>query len=165
MKKMMEHSPRASAYLNEKFMLIITRHGCRGGGYDYNSPMYFFPSDIEDNERLGQAVFTVIKSSRQVSLEEFSKISPLIAEKQYDDFFFNIMEKFGYKTKKALFMKMKSVSIMKLSQDIEFSPSRHIGLQSWLREKGDGIEDIIVPYSAPFYEIGVALLLAFSRCK
>jgi len=165
MKKMMRHTPRASAYLNERFMLIITRYGCPGGGYDYNSPMHFFSSDTEDNEHLGQAVLETIKFSRQVALENFYKISSQRTVKQYDEFFAGVMKKYEYKTKRELFLKMKSVSIFKINQDIEFSPSRHVGLQSWFREKGDGIESIVIPLLTPPAEVGQALRLAFERCK
>jgi len=165
MEKMLRHTPRASAYLNEKFILIITKYGCPGGGDDYNSPIYFFSADTEDREGLGQAVLAALKASILVASEDFPKVSAVKNQDRYHDFFNEVMEEFSYKTKRALFKKMKYVSMFLKDNYIELHPTRHEKLQAWGREKGDGIEDVIIPLPTPLAEIGQALCLAFQRCK
>jgi len=164
MEKMLEHFPHASAYMNEKFILILTRYGCPLGGYDYDSPIHLFSSDIKNDEYLGQALLTAIQSSRQVPLKGFSEIYSAMADKQYDNFFSDIMKKFEYKTKHALFKKMRLVFIDGIDGNIKLSPSRHVKLQAW-----EGLDDesksIIFPYSTSATEAGAALRLAFERCK
>jgi len=164
MKKMMRHFPQASAYINEKFILIITRHGCAGGGYDYNSPIYFFPPNTEDDESLGLALLASIQSSRPISLEEFPKVSAIKNGNQYDVFFAEVMDRFKYKTKHALFKNMKLVFISGIDENIKLSPSRHLKLQEW-EGLGDESKYIIFPYSVSAPEAGAALRLAFEHCK
>jgi len=166
MKKMMQHYPSASAKLNDRFMLIMTRYGCPGGLYDYSAASYFFSPDTEDNIGIGHAVLSALKASRPVSRDEFDDIYALSMEgSQYNDFFSGVMKRFEYKTKRALFKEMRSVSIMIDGQNIKLSPSKHVKLQAWGREKGDGIEDVIIPFTSEPAEVGQALRLAFSRCK
>jgi len=86
MKKMLRHTPRASAFLNEQFVLIITRYGCPGGGYNYSSPIYFFPADTDDRECLGQAVLTALQASAPVVSEDFSKVSVVKNQDRYHIF-------------------------------------------------------------------------------
>jgi len=48
---------------------------------------------------------------------------------------------------------------------MEISPMRHEKLESWGREKDDGIEDVFIPADSSPIVVGEALLLAFSRCE
>jgi len=105
MKKMLRHTPEASAFLNEKFVLVITRYGCPGGGDDYNSPIYFFSSETEDKECLGQSVQAALQASIPVASEDFPKVSAIENQDRYHDFFNGVMKKFSYKTKRALLKK------------------------------------------------------------
>jgi len=74
------------------------------------------------------------------------------------------MERYGYKTKHALFKNMKSCGIVISGGQLVFSPSHHDKLDSWSRSKDDGIEDVIISSDCPYAEVGAALRLAFSRC-
>jgi len=73
----------------------------RGGG-DYNSPIYFFSSDTEDKECLGQSVQAALQASIPVASEDFPKVSAIENQDRYHDFFNGVMKKFSYKTKRAL---------------------------------------------------------------
>jgi len=74
------------------------------------------------------------------------------------------MDRYGYRTKRALFKNMKSCGILAEGDVIIISPSRHEKLEAWGREKGDGIEDVVIEANRSPSEIGAALRLAFSRC-
>jgi hypothetical protein len=70
----------------------------------------------------------------------------------------------GYKTKTALFQNMKLCSITLSKGTIKIDPTIHEKLEAWGRNKGDGIEDVLVPANSSASEIGAALRLGFSRC-
>jgi len=163
MKKMMEYYPSASAYLNEKFMLIIARYGCHGGGYDYSVPRYFFTADTDDKVSIGRAVLSTLKSSRPVSLDEFDDIYRLnLLGEQYNKLFSIAMKKFEYKSKRSLFMKMRLVHIELLGQNIKICPNKYVRLQAW---EGLSAENLIIPFLSEPIEVASALCLAFDRCK
>ena len=74
----------------------------------------------------------------------------------------NLCEQLGYKTKRALFKKMKSCSIWLNNGKIEIGPSRQVKLEAW-----DGIkdvEDVFLSLGNSAEEIGAGLRLALSRC-
>jgi len=104
-------------------------------GDDYNSPIYFFPSDTEDKECLGKAVLSALQASIPVASEDFSNVSAVKNQDRHNDFFNKIMERFEYKTKHALFKKMKLVSIYLINNLIELHPTQHEKLQAWGRKK------------------------------
>lgn len=59
---------------------------------------------------------------------------------------------------------MKSCDIEEREGMITIGPNNHEKLEAWGREKGDGIEDVVIAASSSHAEIGAALRLAFSRC-
>lgn len=60
---------------------------------------------------------------------------------------------------------MKNCGIHCFNGVITISPTRHEKLEGWGREKGDGIEDVILSVDSSPTEIGAGLRLALSRCK
>lgn len=87
------------------------------------------------------------------------------AAERYAEWTQDLMARYGYKTKRALFKDMKNVSIESKNGVMTFSPSHHEKMEAWGREKGrDSFEDVMVSASSTAAEIGAALRLAFSRC-
>lgn len=86
-------------------------------------------------------------------------------KEQYANWVAMLMEKYSYKSKKALFRDMKNCGIHLVNNMITISPTRHEKLEAWGRTKGDGIEDVILPADSSPAEIGAGLRLALSRCK
>ena len=75
-----------------------------------------------------------------------------------------LVETYGYKTKRALFKDMKSCHIESCGGAITIRPTYHKKLEAW---SGDGIgEDsyVVIPCESSPADIGAALKLAFSRC-
>jgi len=75
------------------------------------------------------------------------------------------MERYGYRTRRALFKDMEYCGIFRKDEKIVFWPLIHKKLELWSRLKSDGIEDVIVPANGSPSEIGAALRLAFDRCN
>ena len=74
------------------------------------------------------------------------------------------MERYGYKTKRALFKDMKKCSIESNRGQITIRPSYHEKLEAW---SGKGVSEsdyVIIPSGSSPSDVGAALRLAFSRC-
>lgn len=153
---------RVTAKITEEFICIIPQSGYRLAMADPTAPERLFAVDISDNV-LGDALKNALKESRFLTLEE-AKGLRLAAESQDDRWARSLMDRYGYKSKQALFKKMKSCSIVLSGTDLVFSPSHHEKLNSWSRSKDDGIEDVVIAAGSSTEELGAALRLAFSRC-
>ena len=75
-----------------------------------------------------------------------------------------MMTRFGFKTIRALYKNMMNCGIRSKAGVITIAPTHHERLCGWSREKGDGIEDVLIPATSAPVEVGAALRLAFSRC-
>ena len=164
------------AKTNGDFICIETWSGYRSASRDPHGVQYLFDMDVSD-EALGAAVRDVLIHSRFV-LPAPRKDVRIHPEATFDADFYDykkgieryakwtkdLMGKYGYKTKRALFMDMKSCDIEEREGVITIGPNHHEKLEAWGREKGDGIEDVVIEASRGPSEIGAALRLAFSRC-
>ncbi|MBP2851789.1 contact-dependent growth inhibition system immunity protein [Dickeya oryzae] len=154
-----------SCYCTDKFLLIETQSGLGMVGSDPLFPSHLLQPSVE-NECVGEAILIALSNSRTLTMEEYgSFFDPEKGEEQYSAWIAMLMEKYGYKTKKALFKDMKKCGIHCVNDVITISPTRHEKLEAWGRTKGDGIEDVILSVDSSPAEIGAGLRLAFSRCK
>ena len=121
--------------------------------------------DLEvSDEMLGQTVLDTLKQSRYLSRND-AWILQQEAQKKYQEWVQNMMKRYGYKGKRALFKNMKSCGVNLKNNLITIKPSKHDRLEGW---SGDGFteEDYVkIAADSPPAEIGVALRLAFTRCK
>ncbi|HQS84959.1 MAG TPA: contact-dependent growth inhibition system immunity protein [Alphaproteobacteria bacterium] len=130
---------------------------------DPSAPEYLLEVDSSD-EIIGKNIIEALKNSRPLSLEEHRNTAKNLAE-SYKTWIQKMMEKYGYKTKRALFKSMKSCSILYQDDFLTIKPSKHVTLEGW---SGDGFneEDYVkIPEESSFSEIGAALRLAFTRCR
>lgn len=75
-----------------------------------------------------------------------------------------LMEKYGYKTKRALFKDMKNCSIHCINDLIIISPTHHEKLESWSGKGINESDNVVISVNESPAEIGAALRLALSRC-
>lgn len=156
---------RASAYCNGDFILLETKSGYRSVKTDPEAPRRMLAMDAEAVV-IGRAVLDTLQRSRQIDPSDIDVFfDPTTTSVEYDRRNEELMERFGYKSKKALFKNMASVSICRDGGQILLSPLKHDDLEGWGRKKGDGIEDVLVAADVAPAELGAALRLAFSRCK
>ena len=152
----------AEALYNGDFVSIKTYSGYGIAMADPKAPKHLFAPDVS-NETLGKAVLESLDQSRALSVEETETLRSKVPE-NYKDWIQKMMERYGYKTKNALFKKMKNCGIECHEGLITISPSRHEKLDSW---SGDGFTEddhVKIPADSPPAEIGAALRLAFNRC-
>ena len=153
---------RATAYSNGDFISIET---CSGRGLimpDPEAPEHLFSPEVS-NELLGMGVVEALNHSKFLSIEEAGTLQENTPE-YYKNWVRKVMDRYGYKTKNALFRKMRSCGIKCHEDVITICPSHHEKLEAW----GTGFiteEDYVkIPADSSSAEIGAALRLAFSRC-
>ena len=164
----------AEVVCNNDFICVDTFSGYRGGDCrDPKGKQNLLPPDASD-VALGEAVLDALAHSRWV-LPAPREGSTYPAGVEFDmsmyDYKTNysvrvnaLMERYGYKTKRALFKGMKRVGIANENGVITMRPSHHYRLEGW--EAGDLTEEdyVVIPATSPPEEIGAALRLALSRC-
>jgi hypothetical protein len=166
----------ANAKSNGDFILVETFSGYTSSMRDPIGKQHFLAPDANDEE-LGFAVLDALAHSRFVlpaprtdvwihpeasfdmELYDYRQTAARYAAWTND-----LMARYGYKTKRALFKTMKSCSIESKGGVVTISPSHHEKLEGWGREHDDGIEDVVIPADNTPSEIGAALRLAFDRC-
>lgn len=156
----------ASVYYTKEFLCLDTYSGLGRAGRDPVFPSRLLSPDAED-KFVGEQILQALSDSRTLNiLEERVAFFDLEkGKKQYAAWVAMLMEKYGYKNKKALFKDMKNCGIHLVNGSITISPTRHEKLEAWGRTKGDGIDDVVLPVGSSPEEIGVALRLALDRCK
>ncbi|MBW5824203.1 CdiI family contact-dependent growth inhibition immunity protein [Yersinia kristensenii] len=154
-----------SVYSTKDFLSVETDSGLGRVRRDPLFPSHLLPPDADD-QTIGDAVLIALSNSRTLSLEESADFFDLeTGKEQYAAWIAMLMEKYGYKTKRALFKDMKNCSIHCINDLITTSPTRHEKLEAW---SGRGIkesDDVVIPADSIPEEIGAALRLALSRCK
>jgi hypothetical protein len=148
--------------INEKFISIRPCSGYTMSVIDFTQPEFLFDISVSD-EDLGKAVVESLKNSRFLELEKAYELEDICKE-HYPKWVAQLMERYGYKTKRALFRGMNSCSIELEDKTITIRPSHHDQLEGW---SGNAITErnkVHIPFDAPHSEIGAALRLAFSRC-
>lgn len=156
----------ANVFTNQYFLSVNTYSGLGKNKRDPLFPSHLLPPDASEHD-IGETILQALSDSRTLNvLEERIAFFDLEKGKEhYAAWIAMLMEKYGYKTKKALFKDMKNCGIHCVNGVITISPTRHEKLEGWGREKGDGIEDVILSADSSPSEIGAGLRLALSRCK
>ena len=123
------------------------------------------PLDVS-NEELGQATLLALSKSR---ILDVSELGPLInrdnVKKCYDASVADLMAKYNYKTRRALFKNMMQCTLEIRDDRLTISPSWHEKLEAW---SGKGISDddkVVLSVNSTREEIGAGVRLAFSRCR
>jgi hypothetical protein len=135
---------------------------------DPASAQHLLSLDASD-ETLGIAVLDALAHSRLLTMEEYGVFFDLARSKaQYDAWVADMMTRYGYKTRRALFKHMLSCGVRQQAGTITFAPSRHDRLEGWGRTKSDiaeGMTDEVIAETESSEMIGAALRRAMSRCR
>lgn len=154
----------ASCYCNNEFLLIETMSGLGRFGDDSLSPPQLLPPDADDKS-IGETALIALSNSRTLSLEEYGDFFNLEkGQEKYAAWIAMLMEKYGYKTKRALFKDMKNCSIHRINGVITILPTRHEKLEAWSGKGLKESDDVVITANSSPTEIGAALRLALSRC-
>lgn len=156
----------ATCYCTNEFLLIETQSGLGITSADPLFPPHLLLPEADD-ECVGETILQALSNSRTLNkLEDRVAFFDLEKGKEkYAYWIAMLMDKYGYKTKRALFKYMKHCIIHCVNGVIIIRPTRHEKLEAWGSTKGDGIEDVILPTDSSPAEIGAGLRHALSRCK
>ena len=155
----------ANVYKNQDFIEVKTFSGNGITTSDPDGIQKLLPLDVSDEE-LGQVTLLALAKSRIIDVSE---LGPLInrdnVKKRYDASVADLMAKYNYKTKRALFKNMMRCYVEISDGRLTISPSWHEKLEAW---SGEGISDddkVVLSVNSTTEEIGAGLRLAFSRCR
>lgn len=154
----------AEAHENQDFINISTFSGCGIRTLDPDGANLCLSKDAS-NEELGQAALLALSKSRKIKESEDSYFDFNNISQRYNNWVANLMDKYGYKTKRALFKKMMQCSIEIRNGVLTISPSYHDQLEGWGEDGFTESDKVILPINSSPEEIGAGLRLAFSRCR
>lgn len=154
----------AAYYANEDFIIIQTESGCGRYMHDHTLTPFVFNYEI-NNQTLGNAVLEALANSRTFIYgskedEDFFDLDK--SQQRYMGWVVFLCEKLGYKTKRALFSKMKSGSIYLYNGKIEIFSTRKVGLDAW--DNLPASENILLSLNDNTEKIGQSLRQAINRC-
>jgi hypothetical protein len=161
MKKITHH---ASAFFNEKFIRIATQAiGMIVVGDSLVEPEYLAP-DVDD-AMLGATLRQCLQKSRHIEMSEFQKMFKAGVFNQLDEERNQAaMQKYGYKTKRALYKNMLCCWISVSDEKIQIKPTHHKSLDSYSGISNDGPEIQHLSMTVSDAELGAALREGFKRC-
>ena len=115
-----------------------TYSGYRSSRRDPEGAQHLLNPSANDQE-IGAAVLDALQHSRFVLPEEAPELYDYKSSQQrYAAWVAALMERYAYKTKRALFKNMKNCSIKSVNDVIIIKPSFHEKLEMWT---GDGIKE------------------------
>ena len=154
----------AGAKCNKDFMEIITYSRVNMLTHDrvYGKAFVFTPPYAD--AALGEAVLQALAVSRKLKYVDEPEFTNERVEVRYKAWIEDMKQRFGYKTKRAMFGSMQSCSIKQQGDMIIFSPTNHESLEGWDWTGITPEDDVHIPADSPPEAIGAALQLAFSRC-
>lgn len=162
MNRQVAHTPSASVYFNDRFIVIKTLSGYRSYAADPDLDAIFLPENSSSQE-YGNAVLLALKRSRHISLEEIpTYFERHAAAARYNGWVNEMIERYAYKSRRSFFKSLRNCGINQEDGSITFVPMDQEKAESWC---GIGDEaNVTIPADAPATEVGHALRLALSRC-
>ncbi len=156
---------RASADYNGDYICVETWSGYYGSSRDPLGKQHLLLPGTGDEE-LGNALLDALSYSRVGKFEEFPDVyvDRDTHAKQYKAWIADLMDRYRYQTKRALFKNMNTCAIHRWRKNglIEIFPWNHDRLEGWSPLPDS--ENVVVRAATSPAEIGAALRLAFSRC-
>lgn len=160
---------------NSKFICVQTYSGYRSVRADPDGTQFILSPDVSDEE-LGAAVIAALSVSRFVLAEpregvwvhpdaSFDKnlYDRSLIEQRYEAWVASLMERYSYKSRRALFKGMKSCNIESKLGFLEISPSVHEKIEGWRGMPAE--ECVVLPSDSLNVVVGAGVRLALSRCR
>ncbi|MEY4077282.1 MAG: hypothetical protein RIQ69_1652 [Pseudomonadota bacterium] len=159
----MKNVKRSCVFFNEDFFWIHTQAvGMINVGDPLVEPEYLAP-DVDD-AMLGATLRQCLQKSRHIEMSEFQKMFKAGVFNQLDEERNQAaMQKYGYKTKRALYKNMLCCWISMFDGKVKIAPSHQKSVESYTATK-DGPEPFTLHGPISDAELGAALREGFKRC-
>ncbi|PHM72341.1 contact-dependent growth inhibition system immunity protein [Xenorhabdus sp. KJ12.1] len=154
----------ASISFNGDFYYVRTLSGYRLLVADHEADTLYLAKDASDKD-LGFTVRQALSKSRLVDPEDDDFFHRDRIEIRSKKWIAEVMEKWGYKTKRALFKKMNKCFVKRLEDEITITPEAHEKLDTWGAKGMSADCNITLPDNVTDEELGKAIKEAFTRCK
>lgn len=155
--------PKAYVISNGDFISVKTYSDYGWLVIDHLAPEHVLAPDVSD-EDLGRAFLAALSQSRLLAFDDPDYTNE-VAEERYQVWIKDMMKRYGYKTKRALFRKMNSCGAMIRDGVLTIRPSYHDRIERWT---GDFISEddyVRIPSNSAPEAVGAGVRLALSRCK
>jgi len=154
----------SAIYDNGDFIYIATYSGDSSSMRDPLGPEYYLAANAT-KEEIGAALMDCLSHSRFLPHEENESFYDLDARNfSVEAWIRFMMEKYKYKSKRALLSGMDVCSVEQFDGKIVIGPRCHVAPLIWVRRTTDQFEDVVIPDTSSPGEIGMAVKLGISRC-
>lgn len=155
----------ACAHANAELVTIETYSGYASTVGDPAGAKHDFRFDVRD-EDLGAAVIDCLAQSRFLDTTELrlELYDYEAGKRNYAAWVEGLMQFGGYKTRRALFKHMMSVSIEQQDDILSFTPSHHEKLEGWSGAGFTPADNVVISAIESPAAIGAALREALRRC-
>lgn len=116
-----------------------------------------------DDPALGRALLSELAKSHHLAPTQLLQ-AVIAAEGSYKSWITMVMERFGYRNRRAMLKSMKACMVLSRAGGFVLRPLHHEKLEGWSRTEDDGIQDIDLPENVTPTELGAAVRQAFERC-
>ena len=155
----------ACVYKNERFYSIQTYSGYGLMCGDFRAKEHVLLADASD-QALGHAIWDALSQSRIVQPKDDPELwDNDLAKQRVQVWNKQMMQRFGYKTRGAMFRHLKNCGISLRDGMIQIRPSKRERSGNLYSGTGLGGADYVyIPETSTEAEIGASLRLALSRC-
>lgn len=153
----------AVAHANQDFIDLETE-SCRRLCFADPDGKHFHFDPAVDDATLGQAVVAALAASRALTSEEADELRTNSATR-YQAWVASIMERHGYRSRRAMFRSLKSCTITLAEGRVGMEPMHRDGREGWSGEGADADDYVALAADSPAAEVGAALRLALSRAR
>ena len=160
----MKDIKRSCTFFNGSFFWLHTQAvGMIAVGDSLVEPVYLAP-DVDDVV-LGAMLRQCLQKSRHIEMPDFQRMFKAGVFNQLDEERNQAaMQKYGYKTKRALYKNMLCCWISLVDGRIEIKPTNHKTLDAYSGISNDGPEIQHLAVTCSDAELGAALREGFKRC-
>ena len=150
---------------NERFYFIFVFSVYHYLVWDNQTPIYCLEKETSD-ESLGKLVSFSFNQCRVINpYEDDFFYNKERMEKDYKKCINELLAKYQFKNKKALFLRMMTCSLRRNHGEILIKPMLHKKLELWTRDGFTDDDNIILPQTASNEELGKAVKEGMSRCR
>lgn len=155
---------RAEVGFNGDFFDVIS---ISIGMVNYPEPSakaHYLAPDVDD-DKLGGVLRLALADSKRTSAAEFQKIfASGEIQKLADERTKYAMQRYGYKSKKAMFKEMMCCWVSVLEDQIKIQPTHHKSIDGYSGISQEGSEILSLSVNATDADLGAALRDGFKRC-